>query len=75
MRGQKKKTREGVQMTMEQLLYNVEEAAKLLNIKVSKLRSAIFKKEITHIKLKRLIRFTPAHLEEWIQRSEVKRQG
>ena len=62
-------------MTMGQLLYNIEEAAKLLNIKVSRLRSAIFKKEISYIKLKHLIRFTRAHLEEWIQRNEIHRVG
>jgi excisionase family DNA binding protein len=56
---------------MAQILFTIEEAAHVLNVKVSRLRSAVFKKEIGHIKLNRLVRFTQAHLEEWIKRGEV----
>ena len=49
-------------------LYTVEEAAQLLKIKESRLRKAVFRKEVRFVKLGALVRFKRAHLEEWINR-------
>ncbi len=56
----------------EKILYTVEEAAEKLNIKVSRVRTAIFRKEIAHVKLGALVRISETQLEEWIKRNEVK---
>ncbi len=50
---------------MDELL-NLNEAAKILSIKVSKLRSLVFKKQINFIKIGRLIRFTKKDLEIFV---------
>ena len=47
-------------------LLTIEEAAKLLSIKISRLRTAVFRKEIPFIKIGRLVRFKESHLSEWI---------
>ncbi|HLE12052.1 MAG: hypothetical protein A2504_08795 [Bdellovibrionales bacterium RIFOXYD12_FULL_39_22] len=49
-------------------LLTISEAAAYLNIKISRLRMAIFRKEIDYIKLGWLIRFRRNHLEEWINK-------
>ncbi len=54
------------------LLYTIQEAATLLNIKVSRLRTAIFRREIGHVKFSGLIRFTRADLEAWISKAHVR---
>ncbi len=54
------------QKQIEKILLTIEEAAKFLNLKISRLRAAVFKKEITHIKLGRLVRFKIDHLEQWL---------
>lgn len=59
-------------MIVSPILYTIEDASRILNIKVSRLRSAIFKREIGHIKLNRLIRFTQTNLEEWIKKGEIR---
>lgn len=51
---------------MTQKLLTIEEAAKLLSIKVSRLRTAVFKREVPYIKIGRLVRFRQTDLEEWI---------
>jgi excisionase family DNA binding protein len=43
-----------------------EEAAKMLQIKVSKLRSMVFRKEIPYVKIGRLVRFRITDLEQFI---------
>ncbi len=58
-------------MTMSQILYNIDEASKILNIKVSRLRTAIFRREIGHIKLNGLVRFSRENLESWIKANQV----
>lgn len=60
-------------MIGNQLLYSIDEASKILNIKVSRLRMAVFRREIGHVKLNRLVRFSKSHLEEWIRQGEVRR--
>lgn len=52
-------------------LLTIEDAAKILNIKVSRIRTAIFKREIAYIKLGALIRFKCKHLTDWIERQTI----
>lgn len=47
-------------------LLSVEEAAKYLNLKVSKVRSMIFRKELPLIKIGRLVRFHEEDLKIWV---------
>ncbi len=58
-------------MPDNQMLFNINEASQMLNIKVSRLRTAIFRREIGHVKIGGLIRFSKQHLEAWISESEV----
>ncbi|HAZ13811.1 MAG: hypothetical protein A2X86_19560 [Bdellovibrionales bacterium GWA2_49_15] len=58
-------------MTMIQILYSIEEAAKILNLKISRLRTAVFRKEIGYIKLAGLVRFTKDDLENWIRKNQI----
>ncbi len=53
----------------EKILYTVEEAAEKLNIKVSRLRQAVFRKEISHVKIGALVRFREDDLENFINRN------
>jgi excisionase family DNA binding protein len=50
-------------------LYTIKEAANLLNIKISRLRQAVFRKEISYIKLGALVRFRQEDLELYIQKN------
>ena len=50
-------------------LLTVEEASKFLNVKVSWLRQAIFKREINYIKVGALVRFREEDLESYIQKN------
>jgi len=50
-------------------LYTVEEAAKVLNIKVSRLRQAVFRGEISYVKLGALVRFREEDLQNYISRN------
>ena len=52
-------------------LLTIEEAAFFLNIKVSKLRSMVFKREVPVIKIGRLLRFCKTELSIWV--SQLKR--
>lgn len=47
-------------------LLTMEEVIKLFQIKESKIRRAIFKKEIPYIKLGGLVRFKKEHLIDWL---------
>ena len=49
-------------------LLTLAEAAQLLKLKESRLRKAVFYKEVRFVKLGALVRFKKAHLEEWINR-------
>lgn len=46
---------------------NIEEASFYLNLKVSKLRSMVFKKEIPFLKIGRLVRFEKSQLNQWLK--------
>ena len=52
-------------------ILTIKEAAKFLNIKVSNLRSAVFKRKIPYFKLGALIRFKKSDLVEWLEKSLV----
>lgn len=45
---------------------SISEAAVFLNLKISKLRSMIFRKEIPFLKFGRLVRFRAQDLEDWV---------
>ncbi len=47
-------------------LLTINEAAKFLNVKVSKIRREVFLKRIKHFKLGALLRFKKSHLSEWV---------
>lgn len=49
-------------------LLTLGEAARLLKLKESRLRKAVFRKEVRFVKLGALVRFKKEHLEEWIKR-------
>lgn len=58
------KTNEKVSATAR--LMTIEEASFFLNLKVSKLRSMVFKNDIPFFKIGRLVRFHAQDLEEWL---------
>ena len=55
-------------------LLTIEDAAKLLSIKVSRLRTAVFRKEIPFIKIGRLVRFKEETLVDWIESKTIKEE-
>ena len=55
--------------------YTVEEVAEKLNLKVSRVRTAIFRKELTHIKLGALVRISEKHMEQWLRKNEIKQNS
>lgn len=52
-------------------LLTIEEAAELLKIKKSRLRKAIFRREVKFVKLGALVRFRRSHLIEWIEKATI----
>lgn len=58
-------------MQTQTKLLSIEEASEFLNLKVSWLRSAVFKDEIPYLKVGRLVRFDQSDLIKWI---EVKKE-
>ncbi len=53
------------------MLYTIEEAARLLNLKISRLRMAVFKKEISYVKLGALVRFRITDIENFISKNLI----
>lgn len=51
---------------IERKILTIEEASELLSVKVSRLRTAVFRREIPHIKIGRLVRFKESDLMDWI---------
>jgi len=49
-------------------LLDINQAATFLNVKVSRLRTAILRKEIPFLKIGRLLRFHKRDLEGWIEK-------
>lgn len=52
-------------------LFTIDEASKILKIKISKIRKAIFRKEISYIKLGGLVRFREQDLNSYIQKNVI----
>lgn len=52
-------------------LLTIDEAAELLKVKKSRVRKAIFRREVKFVKLSALIRFKRAHLIEWIEKGTM----
>jgi excisionase family DNA binding protein len=50
-------------------LFTVQEASIKLNIKVSRLRQAVFRREISYVKLGALVRFREEDLSQFIQKN------
>lgn len=53
-------------------LLTINEAASFLSVKVSRLRTAVFRKEIPFIKIGRLVRFKEDDLLKWIEQNTQK---
>ena len=53
----------------EKKLLTTDEASKVLNIKVSRLRQAVFRREINYVKLGALVRFREEDLQNYIQKN------
>lgn len=53
----------------EKKLMTIDEASSRLNIKVSRLRQAVFRREISYVKLGALVRFREEDLERYIQQN------
>ncbi|MBD66491.1 MAG: excisionase [Halobacteriovoraceae bacterium] len=47
-------------------LLTIQEASEFLSVKISRLRTAVFKREIPYVKIGRLVRFKVEDLNEWI---------
>jgi excisionase family DNA binding protein len=58
-------------MYKEPELLTIDEAAQFLNIKVSNLRSAVFRRRIRYFKVGALIRFNKADLILWLEEKIV----
>ena len=56
---------------MDKKLLTIEEVADYLNVKVSWVRSAIFRREIPYLKVGSLVRFRAKELQEWIEKNSV----
>lgn len=57
--------------SLSSLLFTVDEAAKILNIKISRLRMAIFRKEINYVKLGALVRLREEDIKSFINKNLV----
>jgi len=56
---------------MDAKLFTLKETANLLSLKESRLRTAVFKKEIGYLKIGHLIRFTMSDIQSFISKSKV----
>ncbi len=54
-----------------QTLMTVTEAADFLNIKISRIRKAIFRREIPYVKIGNLVRFRLSDLMDFIQSNSI----
>lgn len=58
-------------MQPETKLLTTEEAALFLNVKISRLRMAVFRKEVPYIKIGRLVRFSESQLHAWLEAQTI----
>ena len=49
-------------------ILNTKQAAKFMGLKESRVRTAVFRKEIPFLKVGRLVRFRKEDLEEWLEK-------
>ena len=56
---------------MDKKLLTIEEVAEILNVKVSWVRSAIFRREIPYVKVGNHVRFKEYDLLEWLEKNSV----
>lgn len=56
-------------------LLTSEEVAEWLNLKMSKLRSMVFKNEIPYLKVGRLLRYDPVQIEQWLESLTIENGG
>ena len=59
---------------LENRLLNTKEAANYLNVTEPWLRKAIFEKSIPFIKMRRLVRFSKAELDLYLQNNTIQRR-
>lgn len=60
-------TKENLELKKERkILYTVEEASRILNLKISRMRMAIFRKEISYVKLGALVRIREEDIKNFI---------
>ena len=59
---------------MENKLLTIKETAKLLSIKESTLRSAVFKKTIPYIKVGRLVRFDIHEIKRFLEDNSISKK-
>ena len=52
-------------------LMTIEDVAKILNVKTSWVRSAVFRKKIPYIKVGNLLRFKKEELCKWMQKNLI----
>lgn len=52
-------------------IYTIEEAANILNVKITKLRKAVFRKEISYIKFGALVRFREQDIHNYIHQNVI----
>lgn len=58
---------ESFQTLNQAKLLSIQEASTYLNLKISKIRSMVFKKEIPNHKIGRLVRFNKCELDSWLE--------
>lgn len=59
--------KENIEVKTEmKILYTVEEASRILNLKLSRMRMAIFRKEISYVKLGALVRIREEDIRKFI---------
>ena len=61
--------KEKIKERSEKKLLTIEEASIFLNVKVSRLRQAVFRREINYVKLGALVRFREDDLEKFITKN------
>lgn len=56
-------------------LLSIEEVSKLLSVKISWIRSLVFKKQIPYIKVGKHIRFSLLEIEKWFEERKVQEES
>ena len=59
----------------KKVLYTVEEASRILNLKLSRMRMAIFRKEISYVKLGALVRLREEDIKKFININLIQGQA